>query len=224
MATGTPPPPGWYIDPSGTGNQRWWDGVKWTEHLHAVDSPQLPPPDGETPAEPTTENPSELLRDWKSLIEAVPERSTLSPVIGRIPKDFGPSRLPGRPLEEIGRAYGRPSWWLPEPATGGLIVGWSRRPGLAVHFDSDAACDQTFTRGENELDLSWRLRTLGNVTQRSMDEVISWLGEPNSRSGGGSYILLQWQRTGFHIGLKFNSNKKCLGITHQYIARPTRAR
>nr|WP_141812906.1 DUF2510 domain-containing protein [Nocardia bhagyanarayanae] len=27
------PPPGWYIDPAGSGNHRWWDGTRWTEVL-----------------------------------------------------------------------------------------------------------------------------------------------------------------------------------------------
>lgn len=25
---------GWYADPSGLPQQRWWDGERWTEHLH----------------------------------------------------------------------------------------------------------------------------------------------------------------------------------------------
>lgn len=27
------PPPGWYVDPHGSGQQRWWDGTTWTEHI-----------------------------------------------------------------------------------------------------------------------------------------------------------------------------------------------
>lgn len=26
-------PPGWYVDPSGTGRRRWWNGIAWTNHM-----------------------------------------------------------------------------------------------------------------------------------------------------------------------------------------------
>jgi hypothetical protein len=47
-----PPPPGWYADPGGSGGQRWWDGTRWTEHVHrAVGAPPA------APAAPTAANP-----------------------------------------------------------------------------------------------------------------------------------------------------------------------
>jgi hypothetical protein len=39
--------PGWYADPSGPpGQQRWWDGTRWTEHLQLApgDAPPAVPP------------------------------------------------------------------------------------------------------------------------------------------------------------------------------------
>jgi uncharacterized protein DUF2510 len=37
----SPPPPGWYQDPTAPG-LRWWDGTRWTEHQQPAVA--LPPP------------------------------------------------------------------------------------------------------------------------------------------------------------------------------------
>ncbi|MFP5327301.1 MAG: DUF2510 domain-containing protein [Acidimicrobiia bacterium] len=36
--------PGWYPDPSGTPQQRYWDGAQWTEHVAPMAAPQTAPP------------------------------------------------------------------------------------------------------------------------------------------------------------------------------------
>ena len=40
-------PAGWYDNPSGEGNLRYWDGEQWTEHFHdkVAESPRLEPTD-----------------------------------------------------------------------------------------------------------------------------------------------------------------------------------
>lgn len=34
-----PAPPGWYDDPPGSGNSRWWDGNQWTHHTLRTTNP-----------------------------------------------------------------------------------------------------------------------------------------------------------------------------------------
>jgi len=43
------PPAGWYPDPQNDGQQRWWDGSGWTEHV----APRTAPPSG-GPSWPST--------------------------------------------------------------------------------------------------------------------------------------------------------------------------
>jgi hypothetical protein len=33
-------PPGWYVDPSGSGHRRWWNGLAWTHYMEGDAPPQ----------------------------------------------------------------------------------------------------------------------------------------------------------------------------------------
>ncbi len=51
----TTPVAGWYPDPTGTFEQRWWDGVTWTDKvIHAGQQTVSPLPDGAAPVQAST--------------------------------------------------------------------------------------------------------------------------------------------------------------------------
>jgi hypothetical protein len=233
------PPAGWYLDPDGSGSQRWFDGSAWTEFLQPVE-PSPPPADlvavnlatpatefAPTSAEPSSSMPTHdawasVAERWSAVLAVTPARPTLKrPMMRDHPPGFAPGELIGMDLPTIGSAWGHPAWWAPEPATGGAHVGWVGRMEFTVHLSEAGTCDKVLTRTWNELDLSWRLRCLGNVLGKPMSNVEGFLGLPNHRSSmphGGS--LLQWQRPGYHIALRFSSNKLCEGITSQHMRNP----
>ena len=41
------PVQGWYADPAGTGQLRWWDGHAWTDYVEPYEAPALSPQDVE---------------------------------------------------------------------------------------------------------------------------------------------------------------------------------
>ena len=176
------------------------------------------------PPKPAANWDTEMARWWTTL-STLPEQPALRRQLLRsVPHGYEPGQLPGKRLVEVASAYGRPTWWVAEPQTGGLMIGWTRLPDFAVHIAADGTCDKTLARlMPNELDLSWTLRRLGNLIGKPMKVVEQWLGPPNSRSQGSGYVLLQWARPGYRIALKFGSDGGCRGIASQHSTRPVRA-
>jgi len=66
--------------------------------------------------------------------------------------------------------------------------------------------------------LSQRFARLGNMNGKYKDEIIKAVGNPTSVSYSGRTQLLQWQRQGYHIALKFDGDGMFSGITHEYAA------
>jgi|HubBroStandDraft_1064217.scaffolds.fasta_scaffold03454_1 hypothetical protein len=177
----------------------------------ASTAPGPPAETSEPPTQPTPELPD--LSHWHTAIAAIPEGPDGPSPLRGVPHGSESKALKGRSLADLGHGNGRPTWWLPEPATGNLMAGWDRWPIFALRFTPEYLCDHVYVRGTNEPDLCWGVQILGNATHRSVKDVISWLGLPNSRSGDGRYELLQWQCPGYYVALRFGPHGKCLGIT-----------
>jgi hypothetical protein len=64
-----------------------------------------------------------------------------------------------------------------------------------------------------------RFRSLGILTGKSRQEIISKVGSPTSVSTLAHGQLLQWQEPGFHIALKFDERGMFQGVTHEYTSR-----
>ncbi len=61
-----------------------------------------------------------------------------------------------------------------------------------------------------------RFKALGDMTGKTVDEIIAGVGSPTSRSAmAHGQVLLQWQATGYHVALLFKAEGRMVGITHE---------
>lgn len=163
------------------------------------------------------------MTDWEAVMNAIPAKPSRRGIFRSIPAEYlWTRRLLGRSLTDIASVYGRPAWYVGEPTTGGLTVGWKRYPLYALRFSPYDTCTDWLSRQPMESELSWRIRILNNMDRRTVAEILKWLGAPNSRTVRNDYFILQWQRPGYHIALRFGTDNRCTGI-HEWSARPLRA-
>ena len=61
-----------------------------------------------------------------------------------------------------------------------------------------------------------QFRALGDMTGKTVDEIVAGVGPPSSRSSmAHGQWLLQWQATGYHMALLFDAEGRALRITHE---------
>jgi hypothetical protein len=66
----------------------------------------------------------------------------------------------------------------------------------------------------SENELAWRFFGLGNLMGMTATEIIAEVGKPTSRSSkANGQTLLQWQVTGYHMALVFNSEDQAVKVT-----------
>jgi hypothetical protein len=64
--------------------------------------------------------------------------------------------------------------------------------------------------------LARKFQRLGTVTGLTEAQIVAAVGRPQARSALAGGYLLQLQRTGFHVALRFDAHAVCKGVTHEY--------
>ncbi|MDO8362712.1 MAG: DUF2510 domain-containing protein [Actinomycetota bacterium] len=105
MNTVSPPPAGWYPDPSGRAPFRYWDGARWTEH---TDQGTAPAPSAASPNPPAT-------------------APTQAPYGQTAPAAYGG----GAPAYNPGAAGGYAGGYAPGPAAAAASGPWNMQSFLA---------------------------------------------------------------------------------------------
>lgn len=66
--------------------------------------------------------------------------------------------------------------------------------------------------------MALKFQSLGDMTGKTLDQIVRVVGPPNARSlMANNQILYQWQATGYHIAVLFDANHKFLQITSEHV-------
>lgn len=77
------PPPNWYADPTVAGRLRFWDGVRWTEHIAPAPLPAPPPAQPSAPPSATSVTPTTAPTATASPIQLVTHSASVTPGVIR---------------------------------------------------------------------------------------------------------------------------------------------
>jgi hypothetical protein len=74
-------------------------------------------------------------------------------------------------------------------------------------------------------ELHARFQSLGDMSGKTLDDVVSVVGPPSSSSSiAFGHTLLQWQATGCHVALLFDRNNQFVSVRHaEYEPPPLRS-
>jgi hypothetical protein len=65
--------------------------------------------------------------------------------------------------------------------------------------------------------LAVKFQSLGDMTGKTLSQIVSIVGPPNARSFmAHSQVLYQWHATGYHIALLFDANEKMIRISSEH--------
>ena len=98
-----------------------------------------------------------------------------------------------------------------------FCAGCGTKVSCAVEANTN---DRLFLAGDVTApgrELHRRFISLGNMTGKTADEIVSVVGPPSSMSSMAfGRILLQWQETGCHLAILFDRDGRFIEISHQY--------
>ena len=70
-------------------------------------------------------------------------------------------------------------------------------------------------------ELHARFKSLGEMSGKTLDDVVSVVGPPSSSSSiAFGHTLLQWQATGCHVALLFDRNNQFVSVRHAEYESP----